>query len=83
MTRKEFNEWVNTCPTRAFRLVHEDWGKVHVEFSVSETYPYIKKTSVWSKSIWQSVWIIVGYSLAVVVGMGVLHGASLYFGGNL
>jgi len=36
MTREEFFEWLNTCPTHKWEITHEEYGHVVVSFPNDE-----------------------------------------------
>ena len=36
MTREEFFEWLNTCPTQKWEVVYDDHGFAHVSFPFTE-----------------------------------------------
>ena len=36
MTRKEFFEWLDECPTHKWKITHEEYGHVVVSFPTTE-----------------------------------------------
>ena len=36
MTREEFFEWLDTCPTHKWEITHEEYGRVVVSFPNGE-----------------------------------------------
>ena len=36
MTREEFFEWLDTCPTKRWEITHEEYGRVVISFPNDE-----------------------------------------------
>tara|TARA_R100000742_G_C4229540_1_gene51432 strand:- start:483 stop:608 length:126 start_codon:yes stop_codon:yes gene_type:complete len=36
MTREEFFEWLNTCPSNEWETPYEDFGHISVDFKIDE-----------------------------------------------
>jgi hypothetical protein len=36
MSREEFFEWLNTCPSHKWEVTADEWGYLHVVFKIVE-----------------------------------------------
>jgi len=48
MTRSEFFEWLNTCPTHKWEVQLDDHGYVRVSFPTDETDETEMETTSWN-----------------------------------